>query len=64
MQKNLTEVVRKVTGKQPELSIRVNPSIIGGVKLQMGNTILDASTRTKLEELHEELLRSPQAAIS
>ena len=64
MEKNLNEVVRKVTGKQPELSIRVDPSLIGGVKLQMGNTILDASTRTKLEELHEELLQSPQAAIS
>jgi F-type H+-transporting ATPase subunit delta len=63
MERNLTEVVEKITGKQPELSIRVDPSIIGGVKLQMGNTILDASTKTKLEELHEELLKSPQAAV-
>jgi F-type H+-transporting ATPase subunit delta len=58
MRDKITQAVQKITGKKPELEIRIDPSLIGGVKVRMGNTILDASVKTKLEELRESLLAS------
>jgi F-type H+-transporting ATPase subunit delta len=55
MQGRLESVVSRITGKKPELAVRHDPSIIGGIKILMGNTVLDASIKTKLERLREKL---------
>jgi F-type H+-transporting ATPase subunit delta len=49
-------IVARITGKKPELSIHEDAGLIGGIKIQMGNTILDASVKTKLERLRETLM--------
>lgn len=51
----LESVVSRITGKKPELAVRCDPSLIGGIKILMGNTVLDASIKTKLERLRERL---------
>ena len=51
------EIERK-TGKTIELSSRVDEDIIGGLVLQVGNRVLDASIRNRLEKLR----RAAQAA--
>jgi F-type H+-transporting ATPase subunit delta len=61
-QAKISQVVAKVTGKTPELLVRQDGSIIGGMKIRMGNTILDASIKTKLERLRETLLEPVGAA--
>ncbi len=55
MRGRLESVVSRITGKKPELAVRRDPSIIGGIKILMGNTVLDASIKTKLERLREKL---------
>jgi F-type H+-transporting ATPase subunit delta len=55
MRDRISQAVQKITGKKPELEIRIDPSLIGGVRVRMGNTVLDASVKTKLEELRESL---------
>ena len=62
MERRLSEVVRRMTGKTPELTVRVDPDQIGGIKIRMGNTILDASIKSKLEDLRESLLQSQEQA--
>jgi F-type H+-transporting ATPase subunit delta len=47
-----TEVERQ-TGEQVELSSRVDDSILGGIVLQVGNMVLDASIRSRLEKLRK-----------
>jgi F-type H+-transporting ATPase subunit delta len=47
-----TEVERQ-TGEQVELSSKVDESILGGIVLQVGNMVLDASIRSRLEKLRK-----------
>lgn len=55
-------VVRKVgdeiadrTGQEIELTSEVDPDLIGGLKLRVGNRVLDASIRNRLEKLRREV---------
>ena len=47
-----TEVERQ-TGEAVELSSRVDDTILGGIVLQVGNMVLDASIRSRLEKLRK-----------
>ena len=44
-------------GKKTKLSIEVEPSLIGGIKLRIENTFLDASIQNQLQTLRTELLQ-------
>ncbi len=41
------------TGQSVELSSRVDDAILGGIVLQVGNMVLDASVRNRLEKLRK-----------
>jgi F-type H+-transporting ATPase subunit delta len=41
-----------------EMSTEVDPEILGGVTLRVGNVILDASIRTRLEQLRKQVAHS------
>jgi ATP synthase F1 delta subunit len=43
------------TGNEIELSSKVDPEILGGIVLRVGNFILDASIKTRLEQLRREV---------
>jgi ATP synthase F1 delta subunit len=45
--------VERQTGEEVELSSRVDDDILGGIVLQVGNMILDASIRSRLEKLRK-----------
>jgi F-type H+-transporting ATPase subunit delta len=45
--------VERQTGEAVELSSRVDDEILGGIVLQVGNMVLDASIRTRLEKLRK-----------
>ena len=45
--------VERQTGEAVELSSRVDDSILGGIVLQVGNMVLDASIRSRLEKLRK-----------
>jgi F-type H+-transporting ATPase subunit delta len=38
-------------GKKIEASVKVDPNIIGGIKILVGDTVIDASVRGQLQEL-------------
>ena len=46
------------TGNEIELSSTVDPEILGGIVLRVGNFILDASIRTRLEQLRREVAQA------
>jgi F-type H+-transporting ATPase subunit delta len=46
------------TGKNIELECKVDPSVIGGIRLQIGHQLLDATVTGKLAALKEVLLRA------
>jgi F-type H+-transporting ATPase subunit delta len=52
------ERVGQQTGRRVELASRVDPDILGGIVLQVGNSILDASIRNRLEKLRREVAKA------
>ncbi|MEK6799312.1 MAG: ATP synthase F1 subunit delta [Planctomycetota bacterium] len=48
MQVRLRELVKRRTGKKAELIVTVDPELIGGLVVQVGDEKLDASVATKL----------------
>ena len=48
----------EILGKETKLSIVVDPSLIGGIKLRIDNTFLDASIHNQLQTLRTELLQT------
>ena len=47
----LAEAIQKATGKTVELKVIVDPSILGGIVTTVGDTVIDGSVRTRLEQL-------------
>jgi F-type H+-transporting ATPase subunit delta len=45
------------TGRNVELDVTVDPSLIGGVVANVGNVVFDGSLRTQLEQLRDTLSR-------
>ena len=56
--KGVAEALRKALGKDPEISTRVDPSILGGIKVKVGSRLFDASLRSKLDSLKFALKRA------
>jgi ATP synthase F1 delta subunit len=52
------ESIGKQLGRTIELSSSVDPEIIGGVVLRVGNFVLDASIRNRLEQLRKQVARA------
>jgi F-type H+-transporting ATPase subunit delta len=45
------------TGRRIQLTRTVDPEVIGGIVLRVGNSILDASVRTRLEALRKQVAK-------
>ena len=45
------------TGQKIELSTKVDPEILGGIVLRVGNFVLDASIRNRLNQLRKQVAR-------
>jgi F-type H+-transporting ATPase subunit delta len=54
---NLGDRISERTGRTVELTADVNPDILGGIVLRVGNSILDASIRNRLEQLRKQVAR-------
>jgi F-type H+-transporting ATPase subunit delta len=55
---SIGERIGEQTGRTIELSSQVDEGIIGGIVLRVGNVILDASIRNRLEQLRKEVAQA------
>jgi len=55
--KKIGDKIGKATGQKIELTTDVNPDILGGIVLRVGNSILDASIRNRLDTLRKHVAR-------
>jgi F-type H+-transporting ATPase subunit delta len=53
---SLTQRLRQQTGHEITLETEVDPSLIGGVVVQIGDRLVDASTRARLKALRQSLV--------
>jgi F-type H+-transporting ATPase subunit delta len=56
--KEIGERIGEQTGQQVELSAAADPEILGGIVVRVGNSILDASLRSRLEQLRKQLAQA------
>jgi F-type H+-transporting ATPase subunit delta len=56
--KQIGEEIGRQTGRKVELTSTVDPDVLGGIIVRVGNSILDASIRTRLERLRKQVARA------
>jgi F-type H+-transporting ATPase subunit delta len=56
--KRVGEEIGRRTGRKVELSSEVDEGVLGGLVLRVGNKVLDASIRSKLEKLRREVAKA------
>ena len=56
--RHIGERIEEQTGRQVELSSSVEPDILGGIIVRVGNQVLDASIRNRLDTLRRQVVRS------
>jgi len=52
------EEIERQTGQKVDLASRVDDEILGGIVLQVGNMVLDASIRSRLEKLRKSVAQA------
>jgi F-type H+-transporting ATPase subunit delta len=50
--------IEEQTGRRVELTSTVDPEILGGLRVRVGNMILDATIRNKLERLRKQVAKA------
>ena len=56
--KGIQAALAQALGQKPEITTRVDPSILGGLKVKVGSRLFDASLRSKLDSLKFALKRA------
>ena len=51
----LADALSRATGNQVEVKVAVDPSVMGGLVVEMGDTVMDGTVRHRLEQLKEML---------
>jgi F-type H+-transporting ATPase subunit delta len=56
--RDIGERIGEQTGNEVDLSSRVDPDILGGIVLRVGNSVLDASIKNRLNQLRKEVAQA------
>ena len=50
--------IEEETGRRVELSSKVDPDVLGGLMVRVGNMVLDATVRNRLEQLRKQVAKA------
>jgi F-type H+-transporting ATPase subunit delta len=56
--KQIGKRIEEETGRNVELTSHVDPDVLGGLVIRVGNTVMDASVRRRLERLRRQVARA------
>jgi F-type H+-transporting ATPase subunit delta len=56
--KSIGERIEEQTGRTVELSSEVDPDVLGGLIVRVGNMVLDASVRNRLERIRKQVTKA------
>ena len=55
---SIGERIEEQTGRRVELSSNVDPDVLGGLQVRVGNMVLDATVRNRLEQLRKQVAKA------
>jgi F-type H+-transporting ATPase subunit delta len=55
---SIGERIEEQTGRRVELASKVDPDVLGGLQVRVGNMVLDATVRNRLERLRKQVARA------
>ena len=55
LRERLAKALSDATGKQVEVKVVVDPSVLGGIVARIGDTVIDGTVRHRLEQLKERI---------
>ena len=50
--------IEEQTGRQVDLSSNVDPDVLGGLRVRVGNMVLDATVRNRLDQLRKQVAKA------
>jgi F-type H+-transporting ATPase subunit delta len=50
--------IEEQTGREVELSSKVDPDVLGGLRVRVGNMVLDATVRNRLDQLRKQVAKA------
>jgi ATP synthase F1 delta subunit len=56
--KSIGKRIEEQTGREVELSSKVDPDVLGGLQVRVGNMVLDATVRNRLEKLRKQVAKA------
>jgi F-type H+-transporting ATPase subunit delta len=56
--KDIGKRIEEQTGRRVELSSNVDPDVLGGLQVQVGNMVLDATVRNRLDQLRKQVAKA------
>lgn len=59
----IEQTVRAATGIEPIMTVEIDPSLVGGVEIRVGDTVFDGSVRTAFQKAHKEIVSKTVSAI-
>jgi F-type H+-transporting ATPase subunit delta len=55
--RRLSEALSRIVRRPVELRVRIDPSVLGGISISVGDTVIDGTVRHRLEQLREALMQ-------
>lgn len=59
----IEKTVRNVTGVDPVITVEVDPDLVGGLEIRVGDTVFDGTVRTAFAKAHKEIVNETVNAI-
>jgi F-type H+-transporting ATPase subunit delta len=56
--RRIGDEIGRQTGRRVQLKSEVDPAVLGGIVLRVGNSILDASIRNRLEQMRKQVAKA------
>jgi F-type H+-transporting ATPase subunit delta len=56
--RSIGDQIAQQTGRRVDLSAKVDPEVLGGLRIRVGNMVLDASVRNRLEQLRKQVAKA------
>ncbi|TWT93440.1 ATP synthase subunit delta [Botrimarina colliarenosi] len=59
----IEQTIRQQTGLEPITSVEIDPELVGGLEVRVGDTVFDGSVRTAFAKAHKMIVNQTVAAI-